>query len=217
VDIVARARMHAALGEPVRIRIVDLLVMGDLSVAEIARSLDISGNLLAHHLDVLQDAGLVERRVSEGDRRRRYVMLTPMAVGVVATTGAIAPAPLFVCTHNSARSQFAAAMWRARTGVLSESAGTEPASTVHPLAISSAARLGIDLSHAIPHGYGDVDLEPEVVISVCDRAAETPNPFRARHLHWSIPDPVAIGDEEAFDAAFDEITLRSDRLLEAER
>jgi protein-tyrosine-phosphatase/DNA-binding transcriptional ArsR family regulator len=217
VDIIARARMHAALGEPVRLRIVDLLVMGDLSVAEIARSLDMPGNLLAHHLDVLQGAGLVERRVSEGDRRRRYVMLTPMAVRVVATAGAAATTPLFVCTHNSARSQFAAAMWRARTGISSESAGTEPASAVHPLAISSAARRGIDLSDAVPHGYDDVGLEPEVVISVCDRAAESPSPFRARHLHWSIPDPVAIGDEEAFDAAFDEITLRIDRLLEAER
>jgi protein-tyrosine-phosphatase/DNA-binding transcriptional ArsR family regulator len=207
--------MHAALGEPMRLRLLDLLVPGDLTVADIADALGTPGNLLAHHLDVLQRAELIERRASEGDRRRRYVTLTPRAHVVVAPVSLASTTPLFVCTHNSARSQFAAAMWRARTGLATESAGTDPVATVHPLAVASAARFGIDLSHEVPHGYADVVAQPDVVISVCDRAAETPDRFAARHLHWSIPDPVAAGDAGAFDAAFDEIASRIQWLVEA--
>ena len=53
-----RARMHAALGEPVRLRIVDRLVLGDASPGELGRQVGLPTNLLAHHLKVLDDAGL---------------------------------------------------------------------------------------------------------------------------------------------------------------
>ena len=60
-------------------------------------------NLASHHLRALEAVGLVERRVSEGDRRRRYVVLRRDALnGLLLPQAALAPAGLvlFVCTHN---------------------------------------------------------------------------------------------------------------------
>ena len=53
----ARARVHAALGDPARLAIVDALALGDASPGEIARDLGMPTNLVAHHVKVLQDAG----------------------------------------------------------------------------------------------------------------------------------------------------------------
>lgn len=70
-----RAAVHAALGDPVRLAIVDRLVTGDASPGELAGDAGLGSNLLAHHLEVLQDAGVILRSRSEGDRRRSYVQL----------------------------------------------------------------------------------------------------------------------------------------------
>jgi len=51
-------------------------------------------------------------------------------------------------------------------------------------------------------------------VSVCDRAAEAGLPFDAPRLHWSVADPLG-GDRGAFDAAFDEIAARMERLVAA--
>src|SRR5215470_5359634 len=72
-----RARVHAALGEPARLAIVDRLVLGDASPTEIGRELGLPSNLLAHHLTVLEQAGMIERSRSEGDHRRMYLRLRP--------------------------------------------------------------------------------------------------------------------------------------------
>src|SRR5688500_17333016 len=99
-----RAAVHAALGEPVRLAIVDDLATSDRTPSALAARFELAGNLLAHHLDVLERVGLIERVVSSGDRRRRYVRLrqhTDLTPGTQRRDG---PA-LFVCTHNSARSQ----------------------------------------------------------------------------------------------------------------
>ena len=79
--------VHAALGEPVRLAIVEDLAVSDRSPKELAARFSVPGNLLAHHLDVLEDVGLIERFVSAGDRRRRYVRLVraPLARLGVAT------------------------------------------------------------------------------------------------------------------------------------
>ena len=70
-------------------------------------------NLLAHHLAVLEQAGLVSRRRSEGDRRRTYLRLVPGAFDpLVRPLSRTARRVLFVCTANSARSHLAAALWR---------------------------------------------------------------------------------------------------------
>jgi protein-tyrosine-phosphatase len=122
---------------------------------------------------------------------------------------------LFVCTHNSARSQFAAALWQARTEAIADSAGTDPAGRVHPTAVTAAAAFGLDLADRVPKGYDAVDLVPDIVVSVCDRAHEAAMPFDAPQLHWSIPDPVRAGTASAFRSAFASISDRIDRLATA--
>ncbi|HSJ70853.1 MAG TPA: ArsR family transcriptional regulator [Acidimicrobiia bacterium] len=210
-----RVAIHAALGDEHRLQIAEALAITDLTVGEIRVLTNMPSNLLAHHLDVLEEAGVIERRTSEGDRRRRYVVLTPVAGPFVEAAMPVAiGTPLFVCTANSARSQFAAALWNHRTGSASLSAGTEPSDTVNASAVRIASDFGLDLSGAVPHGYRDVATAPAVIISVCDRAGESPIPFEAPHLHWSVPDPVASGTDDSFRSAFRDIEHRIDRLLE---
>ncbi len=209
-DLVRRAKIHAALGEPVRLSIVDELTTSDRSPKELADRLGLASNLLAHHLDVLQSVGLVERFVSSGDARRRYVRLvrTPLDTLALRTPPAIGPndTVLFVCSHNSARSQLAAALWRTRTGTSATSAGTHPADRVHPGAVAAAERVGLDLAGVTPRR-----LEPgesaDIVVTVCDQAHEElePEPW---WLHWSIPDPVAAGTAQAFDDALHGLDAR---------
>ena len=212
MDLHDRAERHAALSDPRRLLIVDQLALGDRSVNELAELANLSGNLLAHHLDVLETSGLIERRVSEGDRRRRYVSLRwdrlPGALDVVLTGASVA----FVCTHNSARSQFAEAMWRVATGAVVASAGSDPAKEVHPKAVRVASEFGIDLSSAVPGGFETLPWRPDLVISVCDRTFEHGVPDAVRQLHWSIPDPVIRGDVDSFRSAFAEIARRVEHL-----
>ena len=142
-----RARVHAALGEPARLAIVDRLVAGDASPGELGAAIGMGTNLLAHHLRVLQDAGVVRRVQSEGDRRRAYVQLRLDDPLVRATVGRrrfpSARRVVFVCTHNSARSQLAAAAWGRVSAVPVASAGTHPAARVHPQAVAAGRRHGL--------------------------------------------------------------------------
>jgi arsenate reductase (thioredoxin) len=118
---------------------------------------------------------------------------------------------LFLCTHNSSRSQMAEGLLRARGGARYAvfSAGTEPGA-VHPLAIRAMAELGIDISAAAGHRAKSMtefyDQPPmDLVITVCDEAAEAcPHYPRARRqLHWTNPDPsAATGTEEERLAVF---------------
>lgn len=210
-----RARLHAALGDRHRLRIIDELLSGDRNVQELGELTGLSGNLLAHHLNVLEEAALIERRRSSQDRRRRYVVLNRPRLNRLFPEGRLfGGRVLFVCTHNSARSQFAAALWAERTGERAESAGSQPAGRVHPKAIAAARQYGLDLSAATPKGYRSIVGNPEVVISVCDRARESGIPFRPRRLlHWSVPDPVETNTRLAFRSAFGEIAQRIDGLL----
>lgn len=205
--LIRRAAVHAALGEPVRLAVVDDLAVSDRSPSELAIRHSLAGNLLAHHLDVLESAGLVERIVSTGDRRRRYVRLHR---GALAELGIVRASPaermLFVCTHNSARSQLAAALWRARTGGHAESAGTHPAERVHPGAVAAARRAGLDLTTAAPRLLESAEVADQVV-TVCDRAHEELEP-PASWWHWSTPDPVETGTRSAFDAVVGSLDRR---------
>lgn len=213
-----RAAVHAALGEPHRLRIVDALWLSDRSPTELAGMLGIGSNLLAHHLDVLEEAGLIARTSSHGDGRRTYVRLRHGTLGQLpAGTSLRAQRVLFVCTRNSARSQLAAALWNARSPVPAESAGRDPASEIHPRALAIAERLGLDLPAARPRGYAEVAEVPELVVSVCDLAAEDDPPFTAARLHWSLADPVEDGSGAAFERAASELEERIARLVPAVR
>lgn len=209
----ARARVHAALGDPARLAIVDALTLGDASPGEIGADLHMPTNLVAHHVKVLQEAGLVVRTRSEGDRRRTYLRLRPEVLA------SLTPPPLadadrvvFVCTHNSARSQLAAALWRDRIGGPVASAGTKPAPRVHPRAVKVAHRHGLELDALGTAHVSDVVHDGDLVIAVCDNAHEDmTGPARPR-LHWSVPDPVRVDTDEAFEAAYTDLADRIDRL-----
>ncbi len=206
-SVAQRAVVHAALGEPVRLAIVEDLAVSDRSPTELAARFSMPTNLLAHHLDVLEDVGLIERFVSAGDRRRRYVRLVraPLARLGVATARP-AGRVMFVCSHNSARSQLAAALWTARTGEVATSAGTHPADRVHPGAVAAATRAGLDLSGAEPRML-EAAGHPDLVVTVCDQAHEELDPGRG-WWHWSLPDPVEDGRAAAFDAVVNELDER---------
>jgi arsenate reductase (thioredoxin) len=124
---------------------------------------------------------------------------------------------LFLCTHNSARSQMAEGLLKHLAGDRFEamSAGTE-ATRVSPLAIRAMEEVGIDIS-----GQGSKTLERylgesfEYVITVCDDANEACPVFPGarRRLHWSFEDPAqATGSEEerllVFQSVRDEIRER---------
>ena len=108
---------------------------------------------------------------------------------------------LFLCTHNSARSQMAEGLLRSLAGDRFEaySAGTE-ATQVRPLAIAAMAELGIDIAGQRSKTLDRYLDEPfDAVITVCDQAAEVCPVFPGarRRLLWSFPDPSkATGSRE---------------------
>jgi protein-tyrosine-phosphatase len=209
----ARARTHAALGDPARLAIVDALTLGDASPGEIAHDLGMPTNLVAHHLRVLQDAGLIVRTRSEGDRRRTYLRLRPDALASLTPP----PVPeaervVFVCTHNSARSQLAAALWHDRVGGPVASAGTQPAARVHPRAVKVAHRHGLTLDPTATAHVADVVHDGDLVIAVCDNAHEDLTGEVHPRLHWSVPDPVRVGTDAAFEAAYTDLVQRIHRM-----
>ena len=213
-SIESRAVLFAALADPSRLAIADELATSDRTPGELLARTGLPSNLLAHHLDVLQRAGVITRHRSSGDGRRRYVRLNHCALRELQIGRRVAPGrALFICSHNSARSQLAAALWRRATGRQATSAGTDPVDRVHPGAVASARRIGLDLSGAVPRRLDRLASWPPLVITVCDQAHESLGPA-APTLHWSVPDPVPLGTARAFDRARDELDARIARFVE---
>jgi protein-tyrosine-phosphatase len=210
-DLARRAAVHAALADPARLRITDVLAAGDASPSELAAMLAMPSNLLAHHLHVLEQAGIIRRRRSEGDRRRTYLQLVPGTLDTL--TGPAAPAVrrvLFVCTANSARSHLAAALWRRASAIPAASAGTHPADAIAPGAIEAARRHQLPLPRLRPRHLRDVSQDGDLIVTVCDLAHEELGELAA--VHWSVPDPVPAGDRESFDSALAALADRVQRL-----
>ena len=127
---------------------------------------------------------------------------------------------LFLCTHNSSRSQMAEGLMRAHGGSCCavSSAGTHPQG-VHPLAIQVMREVGIDISEAAGYHAKSLDAfvgQPfDLVVTVCDEAAEECPffPGARRQVHWGFPDPSAATGTEAerlavFRAVRDAIAAR---------
>ena len=207
-------RRHAALADATRLRIVDALAVSDRSASALSAVLALPSNLLAHHLKVLEEAGLVRRRRSEGDGRRTYVSL----VDPDATSLSAIPTPLedeirsgssrvvFVCTANTARSHLAAALWRSASTVETVSAGTHPGERIAPGAVAAARRHGLELPGVAPRQVEGLLVPGDLVVTVCDRAHEEFGGADA--VHWSVPDPVQVGTARAFDEAHDDLAAR---------
>ena len=126
---------------------------------------------------------------------------------------------LFLCTHNSARSQMAEGLLRALAGDRFEamSAGTE-ATHVRPLAIRAMWELGVDISGQESKTLDRYLREPfDYVITVCDDANEACPffPGAANRLHWSFEDPSrAKGSEEERLAVFRSVRDRIRQRIE---
>jgi protein-tyrosine-phosphatase len=173
--------------------------------------LAMSSNLLAHHLRVLEQAGVITRRRSEGDRRRTYLRLLPGALDPLAAPPAgTARRVLFVCTANSARSHLAAALWRRASSIPAASAGTHPGLAIDPGAIAAAGRHRLPLPRLRPRCISEVRQDDDLVVTVCDMAREELGSQAA--VHWSVPDPVPAGDPASFDAAVADLSGRVGRL-----
>jgi arsenate reductase len=115
---------------------------------------------------------------------------------------------LFLCTGNSCRSQMAEGLVNhfLKDTWIASSAGTAPAGYVHPMAVQTMSELGIDISgyrSKSTEEFRDIDLD--VVITVCDDAAENCPVWlgSGRVVHISFPDPAkASGSEAARLAVF---------------
>ncbi len=207
-------------GHPLRWRLMGELARSDRVVHELTRLLGEPQNLVSYHLAKLRGAGLVFARRSAADRRDTYYGLDLARFGALlsATGGALhaglrlvrpprdAPPPpsvrmLFLCTGNSARSQMAEALVRARCGGAIEvhSAGSDPR-PLHPNAVRAMREafdldLGAQVSKPLSVFEGQ---RFDWVISLCDRVREVcPDvPGCPNVVHWSLANP-ATGQADA--------------------
>lgn len=114
---------------------------------------------------------------------------------------------LFVCTHNSARSQMAEAFLRFFYGDFYEalSAGTEPKG-IHPLTIKVMVEVGLNLSSQRSKSVDEfIDQRIDLITTVCDSAREKCPffPYGKKRIHYSFSDPAStLGSEKDQLAAF---------------
>lgn len=128
---------------------------------------------------------------------------------------------LFLCTHNSARSQMAEGLLRALGGdrVEAHSAGTE-ATGIRPLAVRAMSEIGVDISGQSSKTLERYAAQPfDLVVTVCDDAREACPyfPGATEQRHWSLPDPsAATGSEEDRLAVFRSVRDELRRRIETE-
>lgn len=214
-------------GHPLRWQLLGELARSDRVVSELTDLVGQPQNLVSYHLAKLRDAGLVSGRRSSADGRDTYYTVDLRRVGsLLAGAGGglhpalqfVPPAPsagrpgvrvLFLCTGNSARSQMAEALVRARSGgaVDAYSAGSQP-KALHPEAVRVMREVhGIDLTgQRAKHLNEFADQRFDWVITLCDKVREVCPEFpgQPQTIHWSIADPAAVlaDDETAGRAAF---------------
>ena len=127
---------------------------------------------------------------------------------------------LFLCTGNSARSQIAEKILNRKGGgrFVAESAGSQPAARVNPLAIEALERHGYFWTGGRPRGLDGLPAQHwDFVITVCDRAKEACPFFPGQPVmaHWGMPDPAAVtGTDQEKRRAFDDTVLRVSRRLD---
>lgn len=217
IDRSGLVRVFAALGDPTRLGILQAVALQDRSPDALAGELGVSGNLLAHHLKVLLQSGLVRRSHSQHDRRRCYIQSAmadwPGLASLLDVQVRLrVPRVVFVCTHNSARSVLAEALWYQASSVPAASAGTSPASGIHPRARRAARTLSLPLRTSHPRHVHEVLRPDDLVVSVCDGVNEELPSLVNPRLHWSIPDPSAIDTDRAFAEAAGALRHRVQRL-----
>jgi protein-tyrosine-phosphatase/DNA-binding transcriptional ArsR family regulator len=233
------------LAHDIRWRILLALSQSDYRVEELVKQIKHPHNLVSYHLKRLRLNRLISERRSSADGRDIYYSLNldqfrqlyfqagqslHAAIGDVSSqthtkTEASKKAPiriLFLCTHNSARSQMAEGLFRKIAGDQVDvfSAGSEPTS-IHSLAIKIMSQIGIDLTkQRSKHLSEFIGQYFDYIVTVCDRVREVCPIFPGdpEQIHWSFPDPVAIEGslqtkEKAFADTANQLTTRIKYLL----
>ncbi|MBX0328602.1 protein tyrosine phosphatase [Oscillochloris sp. ZM17-4] len=230
------------LADPQIWAVVQALSQGDAHAADLQIQTGTTLPALTSALGQLREAGLITSRASDADPQMRYYQLRVDQLYTLAQTslGALHPAlalappsdvwsapslpdrlrVLFLCTHNSARSQIAEGLLRMFSGgaIDAASAGVAP-SRLHPQAHAALERVGADTA---PLYSKHVDIFAgqhfDYVITVCDQAREVCPTFHNadRQLHWSLPDPSAAEEPrqpKAFQSVAIELAQRIRYLL----
>jgi ArsR family transcriptional regulator, arsenate/arsenite/antimonite-responsive transcriptional repressor / arsenate reductase (thioredoxin) len=233
------------LAHDIRWRVLLALAQSDHRVEELVKKIQQPHNLISYHLKRLRLQQLVTERRSSADGRDIYYSLNldqfrqlylQTGQSLHPAIGGASPQPypqakpiaypkvhvLFLCTHNSARSQMAESLLRKLGGDQVEvfSAGSEPTS-IHPLAIKVMSEVSVDLSqHRSKHLSEFVGQSFDYVVTVCDRIREVCPVFPGdpEQIHWSFPDPAAIEgnlqkQERAFANTANQLMLRIQYLL----
>lgn len=233
------------LAHDIRWQILIDLSRSDHRVEELVKQIKQPHNLISYHLKRLRLERIVTERRSSADSRDVYYSLNlnkfrqlylqageslhpalrePIQQPDVQTKTAVNPKVrvLFLCTHNSARSQMAEAILRklGRDNFEVFSAGSEPTS-IHPLAAKVMSRVGIDLStHQSKSLDAYIGQQFDYIVTVCDRVREVCPVFLSdpEQIHWSIPDPAAMEgsrqtQERGFANVANELTTRIQFLL----
>lgn len=224
------------LAHDVRWAILTLLARSDYRGQELVHLLKQPQNLISYHLRLLHEQNLVGERRSAADERAIYYSLNidtlrtlyfssadslHPALNTTKTTeqeraSSLPQQPvrvLFLCTHNSARSQMAEGILRHLSNgmIAAMSAGSQP-THVHPLAIRALAELDIDIRQQQSKSLDEMKGQSfDYIVTVCDRVRETCPTFPGdpERIHWSIPDPVATeGNEQEQFRAFEQVALQ---------
>ncbi len=213
-----------ALAHELRWRAICALARSDHHVQELVNILDQPYNLVSYHLRRLRDIHIVKEHRSTSDARDIYYSLdvTKFRDLYFAAGDTVHPAMsehletsstgetgepgekvrvLFLCTHNSARSQMAEGIMRHLAGdrVEVESAGSE-VTYVRPEAIETMANMGIDISSQHSKHLAEFyDQQWDYVVTVCDRAKESCPifPGHPERIYWSLDDPSAVEPQDA--------------------
>ena len=128
---------------------------------------------------------------------------------------------LFLCTGNSCRSIYAEAVFNhlTETHHRALSGGSHPAGEVDPLTLLWLEKEGIATRGLASKSWDDLDVTPDVVITVCDDAAGEACPLflgKALRVHWGVPDPSKTqGNETEIEAAFASTFRALHRRIEA--
>ena len=233
------------LAHDIRWRILLALARSDFRVEELVKQIKQPPNLISYHLKRLRLQHLVNERRSTADGRDIYYSInldqfrqfyfatgqalhpalsssTPETQPQAETASASPVRVLFLCTHNSARSQMAEGLLRKLGGNLVEafSAGSEP-TAMHPLAIKVMAGVGIDLhQQRVKHLSEFSGQDFDYIVTVCDQVREVCPVFPGdpQKIHWSFLDPAAIeGDiqkqEKGFKETANQLTTRINYFL----
>jgi len=229
-------RFLRLLADESRQAIVRLLAQSDQRAGEIGALIRLPPNAVSYHLKQLRAIGLLRDRRSSADARDVYYQLDigrlhalyaaagdALYPGMAASRQLAQPHQqpdtppklsrplrvLFLCTHNSARSQMAEAILRQMGGdhVEAFSAGSLP-TEAHPEAIAALREVGIDTTGLSAKSMEQYIGEPlDYIITVCDRVRDICPSFPGdpAQAHWSIADPAVVEDPERRAKAFREV------------